>query len=240
MPEWGEHIRPRLAPLHLQAAREAEIVEELSAHLGQRYEELRAAGASDEEACRLTLEELHEPELLAHYMQGLRQSHVPPSIVPGAPPVSFVADLRQDLRYAARVLRRQPGFALTAMLTLALGIGASTAMFSLLNAAWLRALPFPDPDRLVAIWAEAPSRPSRGPGASPANADVAEWRRHTDSFTNIAAFRPATAHLTDAAGTERVGTTGVTPGSSRPSAWRRSWAGRSPQRKTYRAALLSS
>jgi predicted permease len=212
MPEWGEDIRPRLAPLQLKATREAEIVEELSTHLSQRYEELRADGASDEEARRLTLEELHGPELLAHYMQGLRQSHVPPSIVPGAPPVSFVADLRQDLRYAARLLRRQPGFALTAVLTLALGIGASTAMFSLLDAAWLRALPFPDPDRLVAIWAEAPNRPSGGTGFPPANADIAEWRRHTDSFTSIAAFSPGTADLTDAAGAERIGAAGVTAG----------------------------
>lgn len=212
MPDWGEHVRSRLAPLHLTASREAEIVEELSAHLGQRYQELRADGASDEEARGRTLEELREPELLAHYMQGLRQSHVAQSIVPGAPPVSFVADLCQDLRYAARLLRRQPGFALAATLTLALGIGTNTAMFSLLNAAWLRALPFPDPDRLVAIWAEAPNRTSSGPGFSPANADVAEWRRHTDGFTSIAAFGAGSADLADAGGAERVGTAGVTAG----------------------------
>ena len=120
--------------------------------------------------------------------------------------------LTQDVRYAFRQLRTHPGFTAVAVLTLALGIGANTAMFSLLNAAWLRALPFPDPDRLVAIWAEAPNRTSSGPGLPPANADVAEWRRHTDSFMSIAAFGAATANLADAGGAERVGVAGVTAG----------------------------
>jgi hypothetical protein len=154
MPEWTKYLRPRLARLQLSAEREAEIIEELSQHLDQRFEELRAGGATDAEACRLAVEELREPEALAQHMQPLRQSHVPSPITPGVTTGVPSADFWQDLRHAARVLRKQPGFAAGTILTLALGIGANTAIFSLINAALLRALPFPDSHRLVAIRAE--------------------------------------------------------------------------------------
>ena len=71
---WTAHLRPRLAGLRLSPAREAEIIEELSQHLDARYEELIATGISQDEARRLALEELREPETLAHSMRPLRQS----------------------------------------------------------------------------------------------------------------------------------------------------------------------
>ena len=212
MPDWIEHLRPRLALMQLSPAREAEMIEELSQHLDQRYEHLRAGGASDAEARRLAIEELREPEALARHMRALRQAHAPPMITPGAPGTSLLADLWQDLRYAARMLRTQPGFTTVAVLTLALGIGANTAMFSLINAAVLRALPFPDSDRLAVIWADNPGRKLGVPAAPPANADVAEWRGHTESFAKIAAFSPRTADISGGGDPERVGAAGVTAG----------------------------
>jgi putative ABC transport system permease protein len=213
MPEWTEHLRPRLAALQLSASREAEIIEELSQHLDERYEELRTGGATDVEARRLAIDELREPEALAQHMRALRQAHLPLPIAPGAPTGFLLADLWQDLRYAARMLRKQPGFAAAAALTLALGIGANTAIFTLINAALFRALPFPDSERLAVIWAENTSGRKHGlPLVPPANADIAEWRGHTESFARIAAFSPRTADLADGDSADRIGAAGVTAG----------------------------
>jgi putative ABC transport system permease protein len=188
MPEWIEHLRPRLALLRLSPTREAEIIEELSQHLDQRYEELRAGGATDGAARRLALEELREPEALAQHMRSLRQAHVPPPVTPGAPTRSFLGDLWQDVRYAARMFRKQPGFAATAVLTLALGIGANTAVFAVMKSVLLDALPYANADRLVRVYGRLlDGSQERGPLSAGTIDDISERQR---SFESLAAFQP--------------------------------------------------
>jgi predicted permease len=151
MPDWTEYLRPRLAPLSLSPAREAEIIEELSQHLDQRYEELRGGGTSDADARRLAIAELLDRDTLANHMRSLRQAHSAPTITPGAPGRFLLGDLSQDVRHAARTLRQHPGFATAAVVMLALGIGATTAIFSVVNSVLIRPLPYPDSDALVRI-----------------------------------------------------------------------------------------
>src|SRR5689334_24964874 len=76
-------------------------------------------------------------------------------------PLTFLSELLQDARYGARVVARQPGTALIIVISLALGIGANTLVFSLVNAILLRSLPYPEPDRLVRMYPTPPDRPNQ-------------------------------------------------------------------------------
>jgi len=119
----------------------------------------------------------------------------------------WAENLVQDLRYGARLLRRQPGFAATAILALAIAIGANVALFSVVNAVLLRPLPYPDADELVMIWKLR--FPGGGMGASPA--DFLAWRNQSQTFRGMAAFLRQTWNLSGRSGPTEVEGVGVTP-----------------------------
>src|SRR6185369_459262 len=101
--------------------------------------------------------------------------------------------LGRDLRCAVRMLRRNPAFAGAVVLTLALGIGSNTAIFSVYDAALLKPLPYGDPERIVMIWEKQARNGSLG---TVAPADFVDWRTQTSSFSEMAAISNANFILT--------------------------------------------
>ncbi len=192
---WAREIRTRLSSVPLSPTREGESVEELSQHLDDRWRELIAAGASPDEATHRTLAEFRARDVLTTYMAPLRQAHAPSSVTPGAPTGHVLAALSQDLRYAARMLWKRPGFAAVAVLTLALGIGPTTAIFSVVYGVLLKPLPFDDPDRLVAVYHLAPGW-GPGPKGPQSPATYFTYRDNARVFEDIGVWSAAEVSIT--------------------------------------------
>jgi putative ABC transport system permease protein len=188
VPDWKEEIRVRLAQIQLAPTREAAIIEELSQHLEDIYEELLDAGEMPANAERLTRAELSENELLSRELCRVeRLVEIEPIILGADRRSRMIADLWQDLRYGARMFLKEPSFTLIAVLTLAVGIGANTAIFSVVNAVLLRALPFASPERLVAIEAK---RSTEGVGSGLLSyPDFTDFKQQNQSFERLAVYR---------------------------------------------------
>ncbi len=112
----------------------------------------------------------------------------------------MLGNLWQDLRYGVRVLWKDRGFTAVAVLTLALGIGANSAVFTMVNSVLLRQLPFKDPDRLVWVWSVRPESDAR----SFTLPEFLDYSRQTQSFEQLSAFGTWNANLTDAGNAERI------------------------------------
>ena len=149
MPDFQKMVRERLRDCGLSPTRELEIVDELSQHLRDRYEWLRLSGASEEDAEREVVVELEGHDLASDLREIEERWREPVAL--GARDSPVWSGLGQDLRYAARILRLNPGFTRICVLSLALGIGANTAIFQLIDAVRMRMLPVQHPEELAVI-----------------------------------------------------------------------------------------
>src|ERR1044072_1755765 len=209
MPEWKEEVREKLANLNLEPMREAAIVDELSQHLEDSYQELLSVGISEAEACQLALTELAENDLLERELRRVTRTTISEPTVTASTGGNILASVLQDVRYAVRTLNKTPGFTAVAVITLALGIGANTAIFSMVNALLLRPLPFSEPDNLVQVWE---ANVKRGRSEMPASfPNFADWRDQNHVFEQVVAYTDYSFNLTGTSESERIRSALVSP-----------------------------
>ena len=163
----------RLRALFRRDAMEAEMDEELRSHFENQVEKLVASGLPREEATRRARLGFGGYEQLKEECRDARG-------------VSFVETLIQDLRYALRMLRNSPGFTAVAILTLALGVGANTAIFSVIDSVLLRPLPYQDPDGIVMVWENDSQHPNPHNTVSPP--DFLDWQSRNSVFAEMSAL----------------------------------------------------
>ena len=212
MPDWIDQLRERLSGVRLSRARKAEIIEELSQHLEQRYDELRAGGASDVEARQLAIAELNEPSALADHMRSLRQARAPEIAAPGVPSALFdVRNLWQDLKYGFRSLVRERGFTAVAVLTLALGVGSATAIFSVIHNVLLDPAPYADLDRVVYVQIREADSPALGGRTWYSVPEFLEYQRQSQVFEEVIAGSVEDVLMRTAGGVEQFRGALVTP-----------------------------
>ncbi|HYY98402.1 MAG TPA: ABC transporter permease [Pyrinomonadaceae bacterium] len=177
----------RLGGLSGRVRRDREMADELESHLRMQIDDNLRAGMSPAEARRRALVKLGGA---AQALEECRRRR-------GFP---VIEDFWKDLRYGARGLLRQPGFTLVAALTLALGIGANTALFSVINAVLLRPLPFAEHERVVSLFETY--KPSGESAVSVPN--LLDWRRQSTAFEGMAAYEDAAFNLDRGDGAQRL------------------------------------
>ena len=192
---WFYTIPLRLRSLLRRHQVEQELDEELRYHLDRQIEENIARGMTSDESRYAALRAMGGVERHKDRCRDARR-------------VNFIEDLVQDLRYGLRMLRKNPGFASIAVLTLALGIGANAAIFSVVYGVLLRPLPYAEDDRLVTLSQSYPQKGLDTWGLSQAN--FALYRDHNQVFESIAAYNSPGFNLTGGAAPERLQGSAVT------------------------------
>ncbi len=193
---WARVVAARLMGLLTQKRLERELDDEVRFHLEMEIENNVKAGMNPAEARYAALRSFGA-------IEPMKESHRERRAF------ALVGTVAQDIRYAARTLRKSPGFTVTSVTVLALAIGACTAMFSVLNAVLLRPLPYQSPEQLAMLWSEIPSQGLRE-GRS-AYLSIEQWRSQSESFTDMAFFDPASVTLTSATEAEQISIARISP-----------------------------
>jgi hypothetical protein len=177
----------RLVAVFRAGARERDFAKELESHLQLHVDDGIRSGMTPGEARRHAVLALGGVEQTRERWREQR----------GVPAIEH---LMQDLRYGARVLRKHAGFTAVATLTLAIGVGANAAIFSVVNAVLLQPLPYPEPERLALLWGDRPNEPRSQVSAT----DIADVRRDARSFDEISTFSDWTPTLSGVREPERI------------------------------------
>jgi putative ABC transport system permease protein len=180
-------LKRRLRALFRKSEMERELEDELRFHLEKEFEQNVTRGINADEARLAALRSFGGVEQVKEKSRDVRG-------------VRFIEELLQDLRYSVRILRRQPCFTLTVVITLALGIGANTAIFSVVNAVLLRELPLKKPEEVMWVWSTRTDR-DKAPFTLP---DFLDYRDQNQTVEQIAAFCNVGLNLTGSEKTERL------------------------------------
>jgi putative ABC transport system permease protein len=177
---WVHKVKMAARTLFRRGAVESELAEELRFHLDRQIAENLAAGMSPMEARRAAMIEFGGVESMKEECRDTRKAN-------------WILDFLQDVQYSGRILGKNPGFAAIAILTLALGIGANTAIFSVVNATLLKPLPFRNPEKVVALW-----ETESAPGSYPLTGeDYTDWKTQNHTFEAMALYSwPSSSNVT--------------------------------------------
>lgn len=186
---WPRTFAARVRGLFARTRFDRELDDEIRFHVEMQIDHNISAGMTPEDARHAARRSFGGIEPMKERYRDRRSF----------PPLETLA---RDIRFAARTLRKSPGFTITSVSVLALAIGANAAMFSILNATLFRPLPYRSPEQLAMLWTEIPSQNVRE-GRS-AYWNVEQWRKQSKSFAHIAVFDPLSATLTTAESAERV------------------------------------
>ncbi|HEY3458518.1 MAG TPA: permease prefix domain 1-containing protein, partial [Bryobacteraceae bacterium] len=193
---WATVVAARLRGLFEHKRLERELDDEVRFHLEMQIEDNRRTGMNPAEARYAAMRSFGGLEPMKETYRERRT-------------FALLETTVQDLRYAVRILRKSPGFTMTAVAVLALAIGANTAMFSVLNAVLLRPLPYQSPEQLAMLWTEDPTQNFRE-GRS-ALGDIEQWRSQSRSFADMATFDAVSTFLTGADGVEQIVGASISP-----------------------------
>jgi putative ABC transport system permease protein len=220
MRDWRRYVKDHLVLSHLKRERAERIINELATQLEDCYNEALLRGATEDEADQCTMAQIADwDQLAADILSAEKQTTeaVIEQVLDSTEERarrrgsgwSILAELVLNIRCGYRSLRKSPGFLAVAVLTLGLGIGANTALFSLVNGVLLSPLPYESPERLVSVWSSNAEYGVNRGGVS--LHDFADWQERTDVFADVAVYNANTANLAGLDRPQRIGYAQVTP-----------------------------